>query len=150
MAFTNVWKKNPRLHILGIFHQKSRPKILLFVRLEDLVTSLTTNVTAILTELWEFFLIEKLQVNGFVTKLEKRWMNDVAAAGKRMLEEKGVESLPFGGKRLLTETNGERMEKLVQRLVAAGKSLPPSPSKETAVCNWMSQTAIPSFEVYPL
>eukprot|EP00268_Persea_americana_P051911 TRINITY_DN5772_c0_g1_i3.p1 TRINITY_DN5772_c0_g1~~TRINITY_DN5772_c0_g1_i3.p1 ORF type:complete len:405 (-),score=30.57 TRINITY_DN5772_c0_g1_i3:157-1371(-) len=92
----------------------------------------------------------RIQVNGFVTKLEKRWMNDVAAAGKRMLEEKGVESLPFGGKRLLTETNGERMEKLVQRLVAAGKSLPPSPSKETAVCNWMSQTAIPSFEVYPL
>lgn len=51
-----------------------------------------------------------------------------------VLRERGVESLPFGGKRLLTETNGQRIEIFVQRLVATGKaSLPPSPSKETAV-----------------
>ncbi|GMJ09116.1 PATATIN-like protein 9 [Hibiscus trionum] len=57
--------------------------------------------------------------------------------GPRMdevLNERGVESLPFGGKRLLTETNGQRIEGFVQRLVASGKtSLPPSPCKESAV-----------------
>ncbi|GMI69363.1 PATATIN-like protein 9 [Hibiscus trionum] len=57
--------------------------------------------------------------------------------GQRMeevMKERGVESLPFGGKRLLTETNGNRIEGFVQRLVASGKtSLPPSPCKETAV-----------------
>ncbi|XP_010255987.1 PREDICTED: probable inactive patatin-like protein 9 isoform X2 [Nelumbo nucifera] len=61
--------------------------------------------------------------NGFTTETEE----DV-------LRERGVESLPFGGKRLLTETNGQRIESFVQRLVATGKSsLPPSPCKETAV-----------------
>ncbi|KAJ7972792.1 Patatin [Quillaja saponaria] len=53
---------------------------------------------------------------------------------ENVLKERGVESLPFGGKRLLTETNGERIECFVQRLVATGKtSLPPSPCKESAV-----------------
>ncbi|KAL4362609.1 hypothetical protein GQ457_04G028070 [Hibiscus cannabinus] len=51
-----------------------------------------------------------------------------------VLNERGVESLPFGGKQLLTETNGQRIEGFVQRLVASGKtSLPPSPHKESAV-----------------
>ncbi|KAL4340399.1 hypothetical protein GQ457_08G021260 [Hibiscus cannabinus] len=51
-----------------------------------------------------------------------------------VLKERGVESLPFGGKQLLTETNGQRIEGFVQRLVATGKtSLPPSPCKESAV-----------------
>lgn len=51
-----------------------------------------------------------------------------------VLKERGVESLPFGGKRLLTETNGQRIERFVQRLVASGKSsLPSSPVKEAAV-----------------
>ncbi|KAL6499512.1 putative inactive patatin-like protein 9 [Orobanche gracilis] len=51
-----------------------------------------------------------------------------------VLAERGVESLPFGGKRLLTETNGERIRGFVQRLVVSGRSsLPPSPCKETAV-----------------
>ncbi|KAK6940815.1 Patatin-like phospholipase domain [Dillenia turbinata] len=58
--------------------------------------------------------------------------DDVTA--EEVLKEKGIESLPFGGKRLLTETNGERIESFVKRLVAAGKSsLPSSPVKETAV-----------------
>lgn len=77
-----------------------------------------------------------MQGNGFLTE----GMDDVSAqevvtkAGRRMLVEKGVESsLPFGGKRLLTETNGERIEKFMQRLVAAGKGLPPGPSMQTAV-----------------
>ncbi|XP_057534127.1 probable inactive patatin-like protein 9 [Amaranthus tricolor] len=50
---------------------------------------------------------------------------------EELLREKGVESLTFGGKRLVEETNGERIEAFVQRLVAAsGKSsLPPSPYK---------------------
>ncbi|XP_065864354.1 probable inactive patatin-like protein 9 [Euphorbia lathyris] len=51
-----------------------------------------------------------------------------------VLKEKGVESLPFGGKRLLMETNGERIENFVQRLVASGRSsLPPSPCKDSAL-----------------
>lgn len=51
-----------------------------------------------------------------------------------VLKEKGVESLPFGGKRLLEETNGQRIESFVQRLVASGRSsLPPSPCKDSAV-----------------
>uniref|UniRef100_A0A2P2Q4R0 Uncharacterized protein n=1 Tax=Rhizophora mucronata TaxID=61149 RepID=A0A2P2Q4R0_RHIMU len=52
-----------------------------------------------------------------------------------VLKERGVQSLPFGGKRVLTETNGESIQSFVQRLVAAGKSsLPPSPCKDSAVC----------------
>ncbi|KAJ9171962.1 hypothetical protein P3X46_015256 [Hevea brasiliensis] len=51
-----------------------------------------------------------------------------------VLKERGVESLPFGGKRLLTETNGQRIESFAQRLVASGRSsLPPSPCKDSAV-----------------
>ncbi|KAL6214707.1 hypothetical protein ACLB2K_014139 [Fragaria x ananassa] len=51
-----------------------------------------------------------------------------------VLRERAVETLPFGGKRLLTETNGERIEGFVQRLVACGRSsLPPSPCKNSAV-----------------
>lgn len=47
-----------------------------------------------------------------------------------VLKEKGSESVPFGGKRLVTETNGERIESFVQRLVASrNTSLPPSPCK---------------------
>ncbi|CAL0300583.1 unnamed protein product [Lupinus luteus] len=48
-----------------------------------------------------------------------------------VLKEMGLESLPFGGKRLLTETNGNRIQHFVQRLVATGKpSTPSSPCKE--------------------
>lgn len=64
--------------------------------------------------------------------------NGLAVMGPKMeeevIKERGVESLPFGGKRLMTETNGQRIENFVQRLVASGKSsLPPSPCRETAV-----------------
>ncbi|KAM7495976.1 hypothetical protein LguiA_020390 [Lonicera macranthoides] len=53
---------------------------------------------------------------------------------RELLEERGVESLPFGGKKLLTETNGQRIESFAQKLVASGRSsLPQSPSKETTV-----------------
>ncbi|KAK7396370.1 hypothetical protein VNO78_17325 [Psophocarpus tetragonolobus] len=49
---------------------------------------------------------------------------------EKVLSERVLESLPFGGKRLLQETNGSRIESFVQRLVATGKSsLPPSPCK---------------------
>lgn len=68
------------------------------------------------------------------------WMFNVQANGvggpgittmAEVLKEKGAESLTFGGKRLLTETNGERIEAFAQRLVAVtGKSsLPASPYK---------------------
>ncbi|KAG9157002.1 hypothetical protein Leryth_009050 [Lithospermum erythrorhizon] len=54
--------------------------------------------------------------------------------GGGVLEERGVETMPFGGKRLLTETNGERIGGFVQRLVASGRSsLPPSPCKDITV-----------------
>lgn len=65
----------------------------------------------------------RIQGNGFPT----------GKAGD-VLEEWGVESMPFGGKRLLPETNGVRIDAFVQRLVASAKtknsSLPPSPSKD--------------------
>jgi len=50
---------------------------------------------------------------------------------EELLKERGIESLTFGAKRLLTETNGERIESFVQRLIAASNksSLPPSPYK---------------------
>ncbi|XAR61201.1 hypothetical protein NMG60_11034836 [Bertholletia excelsa] len=58
---------------------------------------------------------------------------EVEPSPESVLKARGMESLPFGGKRLLTETNGRRIENFVQRLVASGKSsLPPSPCKETA------------------
>ncbi|KAG4135245.1 hypothetical protein ERO13_D08G204100v2 [Gossypium hirsutum] len=70
----------------------------------------------------------RIQANGVETE------NTVGPKTEAILKERGVESLPFGGKRLLTETNGERIECFVQRLVATGKSsLPPSPCKESAV-----------------
>lgn len=50
---------------------------------------------------------------------------------EKALKERGIESLTFGGKRLLTETNGDRIDSFVQRLVTAStkSSLPPSPYK---------------------
>lgn len=50
---------------------------------------------------------------------------------EEVLEERVVESLPFGGKRLLTETNRQRIGSFVERLVKS--SLPPSPCKEPNV-----------------
>ncbi|KAE8727620.1 putative inactive patatin-like protein 9 [Hibiscus syriacus] len=70
----------------------------------------------------------RIQANGlWREKMVGRKMEEV-------LKERGVESLPFGGKRLLTETNGQRIDGFVQRLVAIGKtSLPSSPFKESTV-----------------
>ncbi|KAK4763978.1 hypothetical protein SAY87_013416 [Trapa incisa] len=53
-----------------------------------------------------------------------------------VLKERAVETLPFGGKRLLTETNGQRIESFANRLIASSSrscSLPPSPSKDANV-----------------
>ncbi|CAN4098186.1 unnamed protein product [Withania somnifera] len=66
----------------------------------------------------------RIQANGYTS-------GGVGAREEEVLEERGVESLPFGGKRLLTETNGQRIGNFVQRLV--NSSLPPSPCKEAAV-----------------
>ncbi|KAF7818325.1 putative inactive patatin-like protein 9 [Senna tora] len=53
---------------------------------------------------------------------------------EEVLKERGLESLAFGGKRLLKESNGERIHSFVQRLVASGKtSLPPSPCKDSPI-----------------
>lgn len=52
---------------------------------------------------------------------------------EEVLKDRGVVSLPFGEKRLLAQTNGERIACFVQRLVASGRSsIPPSPCKYTA------------------
>ena len=65
---------------------------------------------------------------GTVTEEEGEEDNEV------VLKERALESLPFGGKRLLTETNGNRIDVFVQRLVATGKPSPPSsPCKNSAV-----------------
>ncbi|XP_061358145.1 probable inactive patatin-like protein 9 [Gastrolobium bilobum] len=59
---------------------------------------------------------------------------DIVKEEEEVLKERGLESLPFGGKRLLTETNGNRIDNFVQRLVATGKPSPPSsPCKDSAV-----------------
>lgn len=71
------------------------------------------------------------QANGFAREGE---VGPRMEEDEEVLKERGVESLTFGGKRLLTETNGQRIESFVQRLVASGKSsLPPSPCKDSAV-----------------
>lgn len=69
----------------------------------------------------------RIQANGCVS-------GGVGPRTEEVLKERGAVSLPFGGKRLLTQTNGERIGSFVQRLVASGRSsLPPSPCKNTAV-----------------
>ncbi|XP_076917806.1 putative inactive patatin-like protein 9 [Bidens hawaiensis] len=69
----------------------------------------------------------RIQSNRYVNGSVGPTMEDV-------LMEQGVESLPFGAKQLLTETNGQRIESFVHRLVASRRSsLPPSPYKDTAV-----------------
>ncbi|KAJ8748415.1 hypothetical protein K2173_003052 [Erythroxylum novogranatense] len=71
-------------------------------------------------------------------RIQANGLNSDGTVGPReadeVLHERGVQSLPFGGKRLLTETNGQRIEGFVKRLVASGKSsLPPSPCKDSTI-----------------
>ncbi|CAN6899821.1 unnamed protein product [Brassica oleracea var. botrytis] len=79
----------------------------------------------------------RIQVINFTNGLTRGGEGVVGPrkTAEELLKERGVETAPFGGKRLLSETNGERIESFVQRLVASGKStsLPPSPCKESAV-----------------
>ncbi|XP_068659627.1 probable inactive patatin-like protein 9 [Aristolochia californica] len=84
----------------------------------------------------------RIQANGIV----RRWATEERGEGEgcaRVLKEKGVESLPFGGKRLLKESNGERIERFVERLVASGKSLPPSPSKKPTTTTTAGKVNLP-------
>ncbi|XP_072996263.1 probable inactive patatin-like protein 9 [Typha latifolia] len=76
----------------------------------------------------------RIQANGFGTE-EKDKLEGARKAGELMLKERAVESLPFGGKRLLTQSNEERIQGLVQRLVAraSAKDMPSSPFKGNAV-----------------
>ncbi|KAL5135023.1 putative inactive patatin-like protein 9 [Glycine soja] len=63
-------------------------------------------------------------------RIQAMGLGDQGKDDEKVLNERVLESLPFGGKRLLQETNGNRIESFVQRLVATGKtSLPPSPCK---------------------
>ncbi|ESQ43751.1 hypothetical protein EUTSA_v10006027mg [Eutrema salsugineum] len=74
----------------------------------------------------------RIQVNGSTSSGEE--IMGPRKTAEELLKEIAVETAPFGVKRLLTETNGERIDSFVQRLVASGKSsLPPSPCKESAV-----------------
>ncbi|XP_076959999.1 putative inactive patatin-like protein 9 [Bidens hawaiensis] len=76
---------------------------------------------------WNHMDYVRIQANGYLN-------GGIGATTEEVLTERGVGSLPFGGKRLLTETNGQRIENFVQRLVASGtSSLPPSPCKSAAV-----------------
>ncbi|KAF4352186.1 hypothetical protein CsatB_005690 [Cannabis sativa] len=73
----------------------------------------------------------RIQANGLVGPRTK---DNEEVVVVEVMKERGVESLPFGGKRLLTETNGQRIQSFVERLVASGKtSLPPSPCKAAIV-----------------
>ncbi|XP_051141646.1 probable inactive patatin-like protein 9 [Andrographis paniculata] len=58
--------------------------------------------------------------------------NGAGNSASEVLTERGVESLPFGGKRLVKETNGKRIEALVHRLYLSN-SLPQSPCEVTDV-----------------
>lgn len=82
--------------------------------------------------------VDQMLVNAFCwnrTDYVRIQANGTVGPGTEdVLKVRGVESLPFGGKRLLTETNGQLVESFVQRLVASGKSsLPPSPCKDSAI-----------------
>ncbi|XP_057958853.1 probable inactive patatin-like protein 9 [Malania oleifera] len=81
--------------------------------------------------------IDQMLANTFCSNLPdyvRIQARGVAPEGlEEVLKEKGVESLPLWGKRLLTENNGSRIESFVQRLVDGKSSLPPSPFKETDV-----------------
>ncbi|KAJ0829760.1 putative patatin-like phospholipase domain, Acyl transferase/acyl hydrolase/lysophospholipase [Helianthus annuus] len=72
---------------------------------------------------------------NYVRIQSNRYINgSVGPTMEEVLMERGVESLPFGAKRLLMETNGQRIESFVKRLVASRRSsLPPSPCKDNAV-----------------
>ncbi|ERN12661.1 probable inactive patatin-like protein 9 isoform X1 [Amborella trichopoda] len=78
----------------------------------------------------------RIQGNGFSASKEvDASVNGVIAlvsAGEGMLREKAVETLPLGGKRLLTETNGQRLDSFAKRLVESTKAVPLSPSKANA------------------
>lgn len=78
--------------------------------------------------------IDQMLGNAFswnLTDYVRIQANSSGPTMEEVLNEKGVESLPFGGKRLLTETNGQRIENFVHRLVASSSrsSLPCSPCK---------------------
>ncbi|ESW16631.1 hypothetical protein PHAVU_007G172300 [Phaseolus vulgaris] len=67
-------------------------------------------------------------------RIQASGLGSEAMRKEEVLKERGLESLPFGGKRLLTETNGNRIDSFVQRLVATGKPSPPSsPCKDSTV-----------------
>ncbi|KAG0478750.1 hypothetical protein HPP92_013469 [Vanilla planifolia] len=69
----------------------------------------------------------RIQGNGWETELEREGgAEGLKRAGDRMMKERNVQSLPFGGKRFLTETNGESMDAFVRRLIGI---LPSRPSK---------------------
>ncbi|GJR92848.1 probable inactive patatin-like protein 9 [Tanacetum coccineum] len=69
----------------------------------------------------------RIQSNGYMKGRAGPTLEEV-------LMERGVESLPFGAKRLLKDTNGQRIEAFVQRLVASRRSsIPPSPCKDAAL-----------------
>ncbi|KAJ0977493.1 hypothetical protein J5N97_012967 [Dioscorea zingiberensis] len=73
----------------------------------------------------------RIQANGPATE-EK---DGLKTAGERMLSEKGLETLPFGGKRLLKETNGELIEAFVHRL---GVSQGDGKDSASPLSGWMT------------
>ncbi|XP_071721041.1 probable inactive patatin-like protein 9 [Rutidosis leptorrhynchoides] len=67
----------------------------------------------------------RIQANGY--------LKGVGPTMEEVLKERGIETLSFGGKRLLKQSNGEIIESFVQKLIVSGTSLPPSPCKNIAV-----------------
>ncbi|MED6159013.1 putative inactive patatin-like protein 9 [Stylosanthes scabra] len=75
-----------------------------------------------------------IRIQAFGLGSEGTVTEEVVEEKSEVLKERALESLPFGGKRLLTETNGNRIDSFVQRLVASGKPTPlSSPRKNSAV-----------------
>ena len=84
--------------------------------------------------LFQFYRVSELTPRGLNTQANGlgRLESGSMTTEEEVLKERGIESLTFGGKRLLNETNGERIEGFVQRLLLAATSktsLPPSPFK---------------------
>ncbi|KAF3773584.1 putative inactive patatin-like protein 9 [Nymphaea thermarum] len=59
-------------------------------------------------------------MDGWSARSVKAFLN----AGEKMLQEKSMESLPFGGKKLAAQPNCDRLDAFAQKVVAAGKRPP--------------------------
>ncbi|ERM97140.1 hypothetical protein AMTR_s00126p00094960 [Amborella trichopoda] len=75
----------------------------------------------------------RIQASSLPNEFESRmdgWSSKkvkaMVEAGERMLSERSTESLPFGSKKLKSQTNAESLDAFARKIVAIAKSPPPS------------------------